>query len=136
MKDKLRRVQEWFQKARNDMKIALREMEWEDAVTDAVCFHFQQAVEKMLKAWLVWHEVDFPPTRNIEVLLAACERTDASFRRLRPAEALTPYSVQVRYADDFYLPTHEEAEEAADLARAVERFILERLNALGVVVEP
>ena len=134
MKDKLERVREWFHKARNDMKIALREMQWEDAATDAVCFHFQQAAEKMLKAWLIWRDIDFPPTHNIEVLLAACERDDSSFSELRSIESLTPYAVQVRYADDFYLPTAEEARQTAEMARVAESFILEKFEALGVKI--
>jgi HEPN domain-containing protein len=88
MKDKLERVREWWRKAGNDLQIARHELEWDEPSTDAVCFHFQQAVEKMLKAWLIWHDVDFPLTHNIEVLLAACERTDPGFAELRPAEAL------------------------------------------------
>lgn len=132
MKDKLERVREWWLKAQSDMQIAAHEMEWDQPATDAVCFHFQQAVEKMLKAWLIWHDVDFPPTHNIEVLLALCERIDATFAELRPAEALTPYSVDIRYADDFYFPTKEETAEAADAGQRVQSFILAKFAQVGV----
>ncbi len=132
MKDKLDRVREWFRKAESDLQIARHEMGFDDPATDAVCFHFQQAVEKMLKAWLIWHDVDFPPTHNIEVLLAACERIDPDFSDLRHVESLTPYSVDVRYADDFYLPSSDEAREAAEMARAVESFVLAKFTASGV----
>jgi HEPN domain-containing protein len=132
MKDKLERVREWWLKAQSDMQIASHEMQWEEPATDAVCFHFQQAVEKMLKAWLIWQDVDFPPTHNIEVLLALCEPIDQTFVQLRTVEALTPYSVDVRYADSFYFPTMEEAAEAADMARTAESFILGRFARAGV----
>ena len=132
MKDKLERVRDWLQKAASDMQIATHEMEWESPAADAVCFHFQQAVEKMLKAWLIWREVDFPPTHNIEVLLAICERSDPDFVELRPVEALTPYAVDIRYADDFYFPTAEEVTEAAHLARAAETFVVGKFATLDV----
>lgn len=136
MKSKREYVQDWFGKAANDLKIASREMEAEDPASDAVCFHFQQAAEKVLKAWLVWHEVEYRPTHNIEVLLAACEKIDHDFETLRHVEALTPYAVEIRYADDFYMPTADEMHEAHDLARATWDFVVAKFKALGVTAVP
>jgi HEPN domain-containing protein len=132
MKDKLEYLRDWFAKARSDLKIARDEMNTAEPATDAVCFHFQQAVEKMLKAWLIWHEAEFKPIHNIEVLLAACEKMDPSFMELRAAEKLTPYAVQVRYADDFYVPPQAEMKEAAEITDRVEAFILSKFAAIGV----
>ncbi len=39
-------VQLWTNKADNDLKVAKRELTYEDSVLEAVCFHLQQAVEK------------------------------------------------------------------------------------------
>jgi len=132
MKSKLEYVQDWFAKAGNDLKIALREMEADDPAADAVCFHFQQVAEKTLKTWLIWHDVPYKPTHNIEVLLAACEKVDADFERLRHVEALTPYAVEIRYADDFYLPTKEEMREAAEMAREAWDFVVAKFTSVGV----
>jgi HEPN domain-containing protein len=133
MKSKREYVQDWFVKAANDLKIARREMQAEDAASDAVCFHFQQAAEEVLKAWLVWHDVQYKPTHNIEVLLAACGQLDPEFRRLRHVEALTPYAVEIRYADDFYMPTADEMREAAGLAHAAWDLVVARFKKLGVI---
>jgi HEPN domain-containing protein len=132
MKSKTEYVRDWFEKAGNDLRIATREMAAPDPASDAVCFHFQQAAEKILKAWLIWNDCDFKPTHNIEVLLSACEKTDPSFQALRGAEALTPYSVEVRYADDFFMPTQEEMQEAHDLAQRVKTFVVEKLRNAGI----
>ena len=132
MKSKLEYVRDWFAKAGNDLKIASREMAAEDPASDAVCFHFQQAVEKTLKAWLIWHDVEYKPTHNIEILLAACEKIDAAFERLRHVEGLTPYAVEIRYADNFYLPTEQEMREAAEMARDTRDFVLAKFAAVGV----
>ena len=39
MKDKIEIVRDWFQKARNDLKIARDELATPEPATDTVCFH-------------------------------------------------------------------------------------------------
>ena len=45
---------EWLRKARNDLVSARILLAHGDPVTDTACFHCQQAVEKTLKAFLVY----------------------------------------------------------------------------------
>jgi HEPN domain-containing protein len=40
-----------------------------DAEIEAVAVHSQQAVQKALKALLVWYQVEFPKTHDIKRLL-------------------------------------------------------------------
>ena len=47
-------VMQWIQKARNDLKIAMSELASDSPATDMVCFHFQQAAEKHIKAFLIF----------------------------------------------------------------------------------
>jgi HEPN domain-containing protein len=51
----------WLIKARNDFIIASdeRHLKTKDFITDGICFHCQQAAEKALKAFLVFHGIDF-----------------------------------------------------------------------------
>lgn len=130
-KSKAEQVRDWFEKAGSDLKVARREMAAPDPVRDAVCFHFQQAVEKLLKAWLIWSDVDFDPIHNIAVILAACEKTDLAFGQLKGAAALTPYAVSVRYGDDFYIPTALETAAASAVASEVETFLLSKFASVG-----
>lgn len=132
MKSKTDYVREWVRKARSDLKVARREMTAPDPAADAVCFHFQQAVEKLLKAWLIWSEVSFKPTHNIELLLSSCEQTNPSFTQLRAAESLTPYAVEIRYADDFYVPTTAEMNEASAIAQSVENHVIDMFVKSGL----
>jgi len=132
MKSKEDYVRDWFAKAGSDLKIARREAAADDPATDAVCFHFQQAVEKMIKAWLAWRDQTVPRTHNIEVLVAACEGLDSEFSVLRKVEPLTTYAVEVRYPDDAYFPSREEMQETAGLAEFAESFLVERLGREGV----
>ncbi len=54
----------WIEKAEKDLLTAERELSFQDPVTDTVCFHCQQAVEKYLKAFLVFHQVYFTKTHE------------------------------------------------------------------------
>ena len=135
MKDRHEFVRDCLLKAGSDIKVALREMAAEDPALDVVCFHFQQYVEKMLKAWLSAHGVEYKPTHNLEILLVACERLDSSFSDLYGIQKLTPYATSIRYADDFYFPDKAEVEEAAQLAQNAGTFIQNKLKAQGFDIE-
>ena len=132
MKSKRDYVCDWFAKAGSDLKIARREATAEDPAGDAVCFHFQRAVEKMLKAWLTWRDQVVPRSHNIEVMVAACEALDDDFRAMRKVEPLTAYAVEVRYPDNAYFPSQEEIREAAGLADFAEAFLAEHFRREGL----
>jgi len=91
---------------------------------DAAAFHAQQAVEKLLKAYLAHKGAEFPFTHNLSRLVDLCAEVDASFQALIPiVEPLTPYAVELRYDTDFW-PTGQEASEARDSAIAARNFVL------------
>lgn len=50
MKDE---IHKWIIKAENDLKTAKGEFSTKNPVTDTICFHCQQCVEKYLKAYLI-----------------------------------------------------------------------------------
>ena len=83
----------------------------------ASAFHAEQAVEKGLKALLVWHAVDFPPRHDLGLLVGLVP-AGATIRELNVG-GLTVYAVEQRYvagtSNPMSLherPTWEEAEEA------------------------
>lgn len=95
---------------------------------DAAAFHFQQAAEKALKAYLVYHYQAFRKTHLLQVLVNQCEDLTAGFTDLLDAAAtLTPHAVQSRYPDDLVVPTEEDAAAAREAARAIVAFVKERL---------
>jgi len=122
-------VKKWLLKANNDLKAAtsLLKMPSGQIVTEAVCFHSQQAAEKYLKAFLVTHNIDFGKTHNLEFLVELCAGQDRDFRTLDVGN-LTSYAVEVRYPDEFYTPTQAEARESVRLARRVKQFVLKKLR--------
>jgi HEPN domain-containing protein len=122
-------IKKWLLKADNDLKVAENEMRLspEETVTDAVCFHSQQAVEKFLKAYLITKNVEFGKTHNLEFLLELCVKENKEFAEIEVGN-LTFYSVEVRYPDEFYIPSINESKECIEIARKVKRFVLEKLE--------
>lgn len=84
--------------AREDLASA-EALDSAERVSDSpVGFHAQQAVEKALKAAIASHDLEFPFTHDLGVLMQLCE--DAGFELptdLTEADRLTPYAAALRY---------------------------------------
>jgi HEPN domain-containing protein len=122
-------VQNWLRKAENDLKIGQDEMRTAKPTTDMVCYHMQQCVEKYLKAYLVRHQASFRRTHDIAELIEQCKEIDTSFDSLYKyqADSLTIYGVEIRYPDDFYMPTQKETKASIQIALAAREFVQAKL---------
>jgi len=119
----------WIKKAGKDLLSAERELSFEDPITDTVCFHCQQAIEKYLKAFLVYHQIYFPKTHRIMDLIELCATKDPSFKdKLQDADNLTDYAVELRYPDVSFEPGIEDANEAFEIAKKVKEFVLDKIG--------
>jgi len=98
MEQHYKECQEWLLKAAHDERSAKILLKSEFPVTDTACFHCQQAVEKLLKAYLVYKEEKFAKVHNVSYLLDLCSDLDNSFEEIREnIEELAPFAVEVRY---------------------------------------
>ena len=61
-------VEEWIRKADGDFRTAGRELEADPPNYDAVCYHAQQCIEKLLKAMLIQRQTMPPRTHDLVVL--------------------------------------------------------------------
>jgi HEPN domain-containing protein len=62
-------INEWIDKAEADYRTAEREFTVQDGFNyDAVCFHTQQCIEKLIKALLIMHNTNPPRTHDLIVL--------------------------------------------------------------------
>ncbi len=66
---------------------------------ETALFHLQQAIEKSLKAYLIWSEVDSPHTHDIELLLNIASEKDAGFDKFESVADLTDFAVAGRYPE-------------------------------------
>ena len=121
-------VREWLGRALADLRGAEVALAGAPLITEHVCFHSQQAVEKALKAFLVHHGVDFPWTHQIGLLLDICREQDRLFEQLAEAAVpMTEYAVRWRYPFFGPPPTLDQARTALDTARNVLTFVKQRL---------
>jgi HEPN domain-containing protein len=108
-------INEWIRKADADYATARREMSAsEEANFDAVCFHSQQCIEKLMKAMLIKNGVTPPKTHDLfqlNLLLApVCKKWSCRPEHLR---YLTRASVDFRYPGES--ADREEASEALEI---------------------
>lgn len=125
-------VNNWIKKALEDLKVAEHELSLDEKqmVTSAICFHSQQAVEKLLKAYLTSKNIKVGKTHDIAYLLQLCINQDSDFLELKKlnVDQLTFYAVEIRYPDDFYIPSMKEAKDSYELAVVVKEFIVKKLK--------
>jgi len=121
-------VREWLHKADEDIRSAKALLAQDPPLLFPSCFHAQQSAEKHLKAFLTWHQVEFPKTHSIRELLKLVKTADKDLAsHLNPAATLTPYGVEVRYPSDLPEVSQTDAQEATELAEKVRRTILKTL---------
>jgi Uncharacterized conserved protein related to C-terminal domain of eukaryotic chaperone, SACSIN len=127
-------IKKWILKAENDLKIAKDEMLTENPATDAICFHAQQCVEKYLKAYLISKDKEIIKTHDILFLIKQCLLIDNEFNYLLElnADSLTSYAVEIRYPEEFYFPSFEEAKEAIEICEKVKQFIINKFKEMGI----
>ncbi len=123
-------IRAWLQKADHDLKNAVIILNAEEMEKpfDTVCFHCQQAAEKYLKGYLVYLDVLFPHTHNIAQLIELGAKVDSELRAYISTDELTPYGVDIRYPDDLYLPSEEEAWQAYHLALSLKDHVVKSLQ--------
>jgi HEPN domain-containing protein len=121
-------VRDWLARAQADVQGAEIALAGRPLITEHVCFHSQQTVEKSLKAFLVYHGVEFPWIHQIGPLLNLCIEQDESFAALATtAVPLTEYAVRFRYPFFGPPPSLEQARAALTTARDVFAFVVARL---------
>ena len=119
----------WINIAQRDLMAAEQGLKVYPVLAEIVCFHCQQAAEKYLKAYLVKHQVEFQKTHNIMSLINICSTVDSVFKeKLLYADLLTDYAVEIRYPDEWYEPTIEEAKDAYRVACEVKQFVLDMIH--------
>jgi HEPN domain-containing protein len=118
----------WLEKAALDMRSACVDLEAVPPILGDALFHCQQAIEKVLKAFLAWHDTPFRKTHDLVELGMQCTSVDPELEDLlRGAAPLTEYAWKFRYPGDVPEPTGSEADKALALAAVVFEAVTERL---------
>ena len=120
-------ARQWLAKAESDLLNADNNLKAENVPYDTVCFHCQQAAEKMLKAYLVARGKEYPISHDLLLILERILSLDPKAEKLRDALIfLMPYAVEVRYPDDYSMPSVEDTRKARQSAQEVHHWLKDK----------
>jgi len=122
-------VRLWLRKADNDLKNIENNLSSAEVPTDTVCFHAQQAIEKLLKAVLVAYRRPVPKSHDLVRLLTECRDVVPELSAYEDAfDAISDYGVSTRYPDTFSEPSIEEARRAYGTASSIRTIICREVS--------
>lgn len=114
----INQAQNLLRAAQRDLK-ALAGMSDSDVFADEIFgFHVQQAVEKLLKAWLAALGTIYPLTHNLDILFQLLEDLDCDVADYRELSDFAPFAVRLRYED---IDSEEEPVERSPILAQVQR---------------
>ena len=101
-------AKEWFDIAETDLSSAKHLLSMQPKPIEIICYHCQQAAEKLLKGYLVLNDHEVIKTHDLVILNNLCFEYDNEFTELNDeCLRLTDYSVNVRYPYPFDLNEHD-----------------------------
>jgi len=121
-------VQNWLIKAQHDLATARKLAADPEPYLDTAIYHCQQAAEKALKGFLVFHDQEFEKSHHRPLLVTQAASLDAQFAtQLDAAELLTPYATAFRYPGEVMEPDREEFGHGLHAAEELDALVLSLL---------
>ena len=106
-------VRSWLIKAERDLESARRLSSGDKPLFDTAAYHCQQAGEKAVKGFLIFHDQRVEKTHDIEVLLASAKQCESGFVLWEEAaRRLTHYATTFRYPGNSVAPDADEFQQA------------------------
>jgi HEPN domain-containing protein len=117
-------------KARRDLLSAKKLARGKEPYLDTAIYHCQQLAEKVVKGWLVYHDVSFEKTHDLRLLVTLAAEVEPKFTAWHDAaERITPYATAYRYPGEVLEPTEDEFQKAFKAARDFYEFVCSLLPA-------
>lgn len=128
MTNKITIIKQWIEKADHDLGTAkityLHIPEYKDTVT----FHCQQAVEKLLKAYLIFLDIEFRFSHDLVYLIDLISQKDQFTNEFYDkASFLQDFAVEVRYPNDTVELKDKDVEDAIGYAEQFRELITEKI---------
>jgi HEPN domain-containing protein len=118
-------LKEWIDKADHDLGSAKLIFLHIPDYFDSIAFHCQQAVEKYIKAMLVYYGIEFQRSHNLIYLLdLLAKKIDIAEDRYDKAIILNGFCVQIRYPEKTIYLSKEELESSLAIAQDFRDFTI------------
>lgn len=119
---------EWLDFAAMDLESAQFLLDMRPVPVEIICYHCEQAAEKLLKAVLVAADIEPPKTHDLVQLCKKCAELDSAYEVLADAcIELSPYGVQVRYPSNLDL-NEDDMQYALTMCRRIDKVVREKLT--------
>ncbi|MBN1050093.1 HEPN domain-containing protein [Clostridium botulinum] len=123
------RYKDWIDKAERDIKSA-KILKEHECGNDVVAFHCEQAVEKSLKAYLIFKGEGIVSGHSLIYLCKVSEKHNNDFKQyIKDCGFLNQYYIETRYpADNPLIVSDYESEECVKIAEEIYRIVISKLN--------
>jgi HEPN domain-containing protein len=121
-------VNDWISSAQEDMDMIL--LGSKVPIIASTCYHCGQAVEKILKAYLIAKESKLTKTHDLDVLVAKCEKHSPDFNQYKKIGVDVSAFSTIRYPPKRNI-TEQEMKETIESAYKIIDFTMSKLNGLG-----
>lgn len=129
MKERTDEIKEWISKADHDLGTAKITYLYIPEYLDTVTFHCQQAVEKYLKAYLIFLSTPFKFTHDLVYLLELISQQDGEIESFYDKlSELQGYAVEVRYPNEIIYLSNEKVEYAIRIAKEIRDYVTLKMN--------
>lgn len=123
-------TRKWVMKARRDLLSAKKLARGKDSYLDTAIYHCQQTAEKVIKGWLVYHDLSFEKTHDLRLLVTLASEVEPKFTSwFDVAEQVSPYATAYRYPGETLEPTENEYQKAYKAASEFYQFVCSLLPA-------
>jgi HEPN domain-containing protein len=113
-----RLIIEWLAKADEDYGFASSVIK-DSVYYGQICFHYQQAAEKYLKAFIVAHELLFEKIHDLLILLSVCSRKEPTLTEMKnDCTFLNRFYINTRYP--VHWPTNHTMDDAFSAQKAAQ----------------
>ncbi len=122
-------VKEWLEKADEDFGFASTSIDYTSYFAQ-ICFHFQQAAEKYLKAFIIANNLEFRPVHNLLELFEICRQKESSIEKIEEdCRYLNPFYIDTRYPVHWTTNYNEETaikakESAGKIRQNIKDFLM------------
>lgn len=129
MKDKQEIIKSWIVKGDHDLGTVKLTYKHIPEYRDIIGFHCQQAVEKYLKGYLIFLDIDFEHKHSLVYLLDLISSKDKfSDKYYTMATKIQNYAVEIRYPEVIIEPTDKELQDAINIADKFRKIILSKID--------
>lgn len=124
MVDRLR-YRDWIDKSERDIKSA-KILKEHDCGNDVVAFHCQQAIEKILKAYLIIKGDGVVSGHSLLYLCKLAQGHDVTFNKyIKDCGFANQYYIETRYsADSLLIVSDYEADECVKIAEEIYNYVM------------